>query len=144
MQTKRLLLGTLFFLNSIVILAQAVPNFENAAQLSPNAGKSSELSSVPVDAFTGMPRISIPIYNYRGSSNGLNLNVSLDYFAGGIQVAESPTSTGLGWRLNAGGVIVRTVRGMPDDEPQNGFMYSSAIPTDFRFNGTKYYYDSLD
>jgi hypothetical protein len=72
------------------------------------------------------------------------LGVSVDYFAGGTQVAESPTNVGLGWFLNAGGQITRTLRGMPDELPTYGFMNAAAIPTDYRSSGDKYYYDSLD
>ena len=124
--------------------AQDVPNSQNAASMSPNTQKQGELGSVPVNIFTGIPNISVPIYTYAGPSNGLSTSISIDYFAGGAHVAESPTSVGLGWSLSAGGLVSRTVRGMPDDEPMNGFLYSAALPTDFRSNGSKYYYDSVD
>ena len=78
--------------------------------------------SVPVNYYTGIPSISIPLYAY-SHRNGIGMNVSLDYFAGGIKVSESPSAAGLGWNLSAGGVITRTVRGgVPDDEPMIGYM----------------------
>jgi hypothetical protein len=33
---------------------------------------------------------------------------------------------------------------MPDDVPTYGYLYASAVPTDFRSNATAYYYDSID
>lgn len=36
---------------------------------------------------------------------------------------------GLGWALNAGGVISRTMRGTPDEFPTVGFLYK-ALPDD--------------
>lgn len=78
--------------------------------------------SVPVNYYTGIPSISIPLYSY-AHRNGIGMNVSLDYFAGGIKVNEAPSPAGLGWNLSAGGVITRTVRGgVPDDEPMIGYM----------------------
>ena len=124
--------------------SQSVPNALNAALSSPTSSKASQLSSVPVNIFTGVPSIGVPIYSYNNANNGLSLDIGLSYFAGGVQVAESPTTTGLGWYLSAGGTINRTVRGMPDDIPTYGSLYSAAIPVDFRTNGNKYYYDSLD
>src|SRR5688500_8492689 len=120
--------------------AQDVPNSFNAALSNPASAKASQFSSTPVNIFTGIPNISVPIYSYSNASNGLSLNVGLSYFAGGVRVAESSAEVGLGWFLNGGGVITRTVRGRPDDLDQNGYIFSAAIPTDFRSNGNKYYY----
>lgn len=133
------LLGT-----SIIVFSQGAPNLTNSANLSSMSEKASKLSSVPVNIFTGVPQVGVPIYSYDNPNNGLSLTISLDYFAGGTQVAEAPTTTGLGWFLNAGGSITRIVRGSPDDIATTGYMYASSIPSDYRSNGDKYYYDSLD
>ncbi len=125
-------------------LCQSLPNLANSAVLSPTAENASKLSAVPVNIFTGIPQIGVPIYSYSNASSGLSLGVSLNYFAGGTQVAESPSTAGLGWYLSAGGVVTRTVRGAPDDLPVTGYMNAAAIPTDFRADGSKYYFDSLD
>jgi hypothetical protein len=135
-------LSLLIFQGSL--FSQSAPNLNNAATLSPGAEKASKLSSVPVNIFTGVPQVGVPLYSYSNPNNGLSVGISLDYFAGGTQVAEAPTTVGLGWFLNAGGSISRTVRGAPDDLPSIGYMNTSSIPTDYRSNGDKYYYDSLD
>lgn len=95
------------------LISQSAPNLNNAATLSPGAEKASKLSSVPVNIFTGVPQVGVPLYSYSSPNNGLSIGISLDYFAGGTQVAEAPTTVGLGWFLNAGGSINRTVRGAP-------------------------------
>ncbi|MBL7739064.1 MAG: hypothetical protein JNK14_07585 [Chitinophagaceae bacterium] len=119
------------------------PNYANSALLPPGSAQASKLGS-DINIFTGQPNLSVPIYSYK-SNSGLSLNISLDYTGGGgIQVSESPSYTGLGWYLSSGGVITRTVKGMPDDMATYGFLYAGAIPADFRSNGSKYYYDSLD
>lgn len=72
------------------------------------------------------------------------MGVSIDYAGGGVGVSESPSLVGLGWYLNSGGIITRTVRGMPDDMSTYGYLYSAAIPSDWRNDANKYYHDSLD
>lgn len=141
---KRVFTVLMISFSAMYVNAQDVPNLNNASQLSPTTAAASKLSSVPVNLYTGIPQIGVPIYSYGNKPNGLSLNISFSYDAGGAQLGESPTTTGLGWFLNAGGVITRIVRGMPDDLPTNGYMYAPAIPADYRSNGNKYYYDSLD
>ena len=127
----------------IISHAFAQSDESSSAPLSSNASSASKMAAVPINYYTGIPSISVPLYAYSHKS-GLSLNVSLSYFAGGMRVNEPATTAGFGWNLNAGGVITRTLRGMPDDLNANGFMYSGALPADYRPNATKYYYDSID
>jgi hypothetical protein len=123
---------------------QTAPGTANMTSSIGNTGSESKQSSLPLDLYTGMPTVSVPIYNYGNAASGLSWPVSLSYYAGGIQVGEAASTVGLGWNFNASGAITRTVRGMPDDIPTNGYLYSAAIPTDYRSNGNKYATDSLD
>src|SRR5690242_3277678 len=123
--------------------AQISPNYVNAVTLSPTSSKASKMEEEPVNLFSGVPQIGVPLYSYKSSANGLSLNISLNYFAGGIGITERPTTVGLGWYLNAGGVITRIIRGIADEKP-TGFMISDTIPNDFRTKGDGYYKDSLD
>lgn len=45
----------------------------------------------------------------------VNLPISLSYHGSGFKVSEVSSSVGLGWTLNAGGIITRSVRVRPDD-----------------------------
>jgi hypothetical protein len=123
--------------------SQVTPNMVNAVTLSPTSEKASKMTEEPVNLFTGVPQIGVPLYSYKSAANGLSLDISLNYFAGGVQVSEAPTTTGLGWYLNAGGIITRTVRGIAD-EKATGFMNLDTIPNDFRSKADGYYKDSLD
>ncbi|MDE3185705.1 MAG: hypothetical protein KGM16_20015 [Bacteroidota bacterium] len=125
------------------IKAQVSPNFANAVTLPPTAEKATRMGQEPVNLFTGIPQIGVPLYSYQSAANGLSMNISLNYFAGGVGVTEAPTTVGLGWYLNAGGIITRTVRGIADEQ-STGFMNTDTVPNDFRSKGNAYYSDSLD
>jgi RHS repeat-associated protein len=66
----------------------------------------------PVDLSTGLVDISVPIYTIE--MGDFKLPISLSYHASGIRVTDIATPVGLGWVLNAGGAISRTVNGSPD------------------------------
>ncbi|MEM6765270.1 MAG: hypothetical protein AAF655_10105, partial [Bacteroidota bacterium] len=79
----------------------------------PNAAALGKYADYPVGYFTGVPSVSIPIYSLQ--QGPLQLPISLNYHASGIRVAELASWVGLGWSLDAGGVISRSVQGLPDD-----------------------------
>lgn len=80
--------------------------------LSPNAAALGKFVEIPVGSFTGTPEINIPLYEFK--SNSFTVPISLSYHASGIKVREIPGWVGAGFLLNAGGAIVRVVRGLPD------------------------------
>ncbi|HEX7051879.1 MAG TPA: hypothetical protein VF188_16855 [Longimicrobiales bacterium] len=82
---------------------------------SPTAASLGRFGDVPVDLHTGIPDISIPLFTVKGRT--LELPIVLRYHAGGIRVEEIGSWVGLGWSLDAGGTISRTVRGLVDDSP---------------------------
>ena len=81
---------------------------------SPTAAALGVYADYPVGNFTGVPPINIPIYEI--NEGGYKLPISLSYNASGIKVNDIASWVGLGWSLNAGGIITRTVKGVPDDE----------------------------
>lgn len=87
---------------------------------SPEAAQISRYGIYPVGNFTGLPDISLPVYEIKLSD--FSMPLSLSYFAGGIKVDDFASSVGLGWSLNAGGVITRTVVGVPDEQAQKGIL----------------------
>ena len=80
---------------------------------SPNAASLGKYADIPVSYHTGIPQISIPIYNV--TEGPLSLPISISYHASGLKVMEPASWIGAGWSLNAGGVITRTVQGAPDE-----------------------------
>ena len=94
---------------------------------SPNASAIGKFGDIPVSLSTGIPSISIPFYKYADQQKSLILDVSLSYHAGGHKVEDMPSNVGLGWALNAGGVVSRSMRGRPDDDI-NGYINSGVLP----------------
>lgn len=86
---------------------------------SPDVASLGKYGDIPVSLHTGIPNISIPLYSVNGRA--LREEVSISYHAGGIKVEEEASRVGLGWSLRAGGSIIRTVRGIPD-ESANGWL----------------------
>lgn len=79
-----------------------------------------------VDLYTGKLGVSVPIHVYK--NNGIEVPISLGYNAGGHQVNDIASWTGLGWNLNAGGTITRVMHNLPDEFTGNVVLYNFVIP----------------
>lgn len=97
--------------------AQTDPHVQ-VMQPSSDAQSLGNFSEIPVDLYSGKTNINIPLFTI--SCNDIKLPISISYHGGGIKAEEEASSVGLGWTLNASGVISRVVRGMPDDLFVNG------------------------
>jgi hypothetical protein len=80
---------------------------------SPNSASLGKYGDIPVGLYTGIPKISIPLYQVKLGT--FSLPISLSYHSQGLKVEEKSGNVGLQWALNAGGVITRTVKGLPDE-----------------------------
>ena len=85
----------------------------NVVPPSPEAAALGKYGDIPVNFSTGIPSIDIPIYTIQ--TGDIQVPISLSYHAGGLRVGEVASWVGLGWTLNAGGMVSRTVRGRPDE-----------------------------
>mgnify|MGYP007070210525 CR=1 FL=1 len=79
---------------------------------SPQAAALARYGEYPVSLATGVPEISIPLYEIK--LGNYTLPISISYHASGIKVDDVASTVGLGWVLNAGGAVSRTVVGAPD------------------------------
>ena len=127
---KRCLLFTFLFLSFTICFAQtqSLVSKNNVISPSPTASSLGKYAEWPVSLYTGTPQIGIPLYTLQ--SKNTSIPVSLNYHASGIKVDEYASWVGLGWSLNAGGVITRTVRGLPDDQPANGYFDARTLLRD--------------
>ncbi|MEM7368740.1 MAG: hypothetical protein AAF587_09050 [Bacteroidota bacterium] len=91
---------------------------------SPEASAFAKYGELPVSTYSGTPNIEIPIFN--ASYGDINLPIALQYHASGIKVDEEASWVGLGWVLQAGGVITRTIMGK--DDFHNPTYFTSSLP----------------
>jgi len=101
------------FLLATSVAAHAQTGSLRVTVPSPNAASLGKFGDVPVSLYTGVPDISIPLFTAK--SRTLELPIGLRYHAGGIKVEEIGSWIGIGWTLEAGGSITRTVRGLVDE-----------------------------
>ncbi len=78
----------------------------------PSSASLMKFVDIPVSYYTGVPNISIPLYEI--VSGDLKIPISISYHAGGIQVDEEAGTIGLGWAINYGGSIVQNISGYND------------------------------
>ena len=97
----------------------------------PTAAALATYGEIPVSLHTGIPSISIPLCEINEGT--LSIPISLSYMGGGHQVDAISSWVGLGWSLNAGGVITRTVNGMEDDHTRG--YWTHGVPDDYLANG---------
>jgi hypothetical protein len=79
----------------------------------PNATAITQHADLALNKNTGAPNINIPLYPIKGKK--LQLGVNLNYASTGIKVDETASRAGMGWSIELGGVVTRTVRGFPDE-----------------------------
>jgi hypothetical protein len=114
-------------LNYSGVLAQSnAPYTPKIIPPSPNAASLGKFGDIPVSPYTGTTDISVPVYTIQ--AKGVSVPVSLNYHTGGIRLAEEAGWVGLGWALNAGGMISRSIN---DKDDFNGGYYTSDMVTPF-------------
>lgn len=115
-KAKKLFLISLFFLLGSDLVAQNPGNFQKMVDFLPPAPNASAIikhAAISLNKNTGSPTINIPLFTIKGTK--LSVPMSIGYSSTGIKVDEIASRVGMGWALNAGGVVTRTVRGWVDD-----------------------------
>lgn len=88
-------------------------NLKNVMPPSPNSSAFAKYGDWPVSLYTGVPNISVPVTTLKGRTT--SVPITLSYHAAGNKVGDIASWVGLGWSLNAGGVITRSIRGLNDE-----------------------------
>jgi hypothetical protein len=101
---------SVFFGNIIEIYSQGLPKITPP---SPTAYELGKYGDIPIGLFTGSPNVSIPLLEYK--IKDLTIPITLGYSSNGIKVDQLETKVGLGWVINTGGIITRTIRQGPDE-----------------------------
>lgn len=80
---------------------------------SPDAAALVKTGLVGTSLSTGAVNVNIPLYTFSG--NKYSLPLSLSYATTGVRVNDIASIAGMGWNLEFGGVVTRTVLGLPDE-----------------------------
>lgn len=95
----------------------------NVIPASPDVTEFQKYIDYPVSHTSGIPDISIPLYQI--NSGSLSLPITLSYHSSGFKVDEQSGSFGLGWVLNAGGMVSRKIVNKPDEWVQYPYPYKN-------------------
>jgi hypothetical protein len=117
------MVGMIVFLLLTGTVQAQQPYMKSYIPPSPNAASLGMYGQIPVSEYSGVPAIQIPLYSIE--TDGFSMPVSLSYHAGALRTADEASWVGLGWALNAGGVITRSKRDR-DDFAVNGFARTSS------------------
>ncbi|MBC7948999.1 MAG: hypothetical protein H7Y42_14030 [Chitinophagaceae bacterium] len=101
-----------FMLGSFITFSQIV-DFDKIVPPTPEVAHLQKEVRVPVDYSTGVPSISISLFEL--NTGKISVPISISYHGSGIRVGQLSSSVGLGWGLNAGGAITRSIRGKADE-----------------------------
>lgn len=112
--SKSIAIGLILFFQILTYPLFAQVNIPTVTPIKPpEASAIDRVLEMPVSHYTGIPNISIPLYEI--TMKGITVPVTLNYHAGGIRVDQEATTVGLGWSLDYGGSVTRAVKGKPDD-----------------------------
>lgn len=117
-----LFVGILFYIPNCAVSQQLQE--QKIIPASPEASALAKFINYPVSYNTGIPNISIPLFEIK--SGEIVLPISLNYHAGGIKVNEKSTWVGLGWQLSAEPEITRQINGN-DDLGAQGYLNPNTL-----------------
>lgn len=101
--------------------------------MSPTAASFAIFTDYPVSHYTGVPNINVPLYEV--VIDNFKLPITLNYHSSGIKTDQEASWVGLGWNLNIGGQISRSVKCYDDfleypSEYQNAGYYDGPEAND--------------
>jgi hypothetical protein len=107
----------------------------------PNTYALGKYGDVPVNLSAGIPQIDLPLLKM--TDKDISVDLSLSYHASGIKVDQEASWVGLGWALNAGGLITREVRGLPDGYSYAGTPQGRTSLPDYSSSWTQSNYNNM-
>ncbi len=97
----------------------------------------------PVSLYKGIPDITIPLYTVQ--CRNFKLPISISYQASGIKVSQEASCVGLGWSLNAGGMISKVVQGYDDFHSyENPVTHISRVGFFYNLNDDEITHDNIE
>jgi len=101
---KYIIILTLFF-NLVMVSQEISSELPSIVQPHPTISSLLSFTQTPVNSFTGVPDISLPLASLSTNSKNINLNVSLKYHPASVKPELKSSDVGMGWNLFAGGSI---------------------------------------
>jgi hypothetical protein len=95
---------------------------------SPEAEALGKYGVLPVTLYSGMPEISIPLFEIKTPS--ITVPFTLQYNYNGCKPNEMASSIGLGWNLSGTGVIMRIIKGQFDENMGTTGNFDSYVSLD--------------
>jgi YD repeat-containing protein len=99
--------------------------YSNYTPNMPTQAALGSFGNYPINYYTGLPEISFNLMTL--TSRDLSLPISINYDATGVRLDDISGTVGLKWNLNAGGVIIRQLNGLPDESPNGYWLNENAI-----------------
>lgn len=121
------ILTSLLLLTAISMQTQESTNMQESTIMPPSPKSATFLKygEVPVSHSSGVPDITIPLYTIK--SGDIEIPIVLKYHVRNVKPGYDPSDVGLGWTLDFGGQVSRTIYGAPDDAvlvPANPYPYT--------------------
>lgn len=116
MKNKIFILVFFQLILNVFLNAQTPIKYSENIPSSPTAMNFTKYGVIPVTLYSGMASNSIPLYELQEGS--INLPITLSYNNRGYKPSEYAGSTGLGWNVQAEGMVTRIVRGQVDENPE--------------------------
>lgn len=112
---KGLYLVFLVFLISIGYqsVGQTMYGLPNVISPSPQSTALTKYGDYPMAGYTGLTDITVPLHTV--TSRTLSMPISMSFHASGRMANEINGTLGMRWTLNCGGLVTRTVKGLPDE-----------------------------
>jgi hypothetical protein len=111
--------------STTVLPSLSLPPFvANVIPPSPEAAALAAYADIPINLYAGIPEIAIPLYDLK--ERDLQIPILLSYHATAHKVEDQASRVGLGWSLGAGGIVTRSIRGLPDEYRPGGFLHQAA------------------
>jgi hypothetical protein len=131
----------LFFISTLVLFdvcSQTKPinseYYSNLTPRPPDRFKLGTFGDVPINFYTGLPEVSLPLMTLEGRE--AEVPITLNYDASGIRTDDVAGSVGIKWSLQAGGSVERDLNGLPDELAETGF-WKTASSTEYFKTGDK-------
>lgn len=115
---------------------QSVYALPSVVMPSPQSMAFTRYGDYPMAAHNGLTDITVPIHSVEGQK--LILPITMSFHASGRMANETNGTLGIRWTLNCGGLVTRTMKGLPDE-----WNFQTRFNVDQYINNTPPNFDTL-